>query len=1006
MLRNVHVTVTASALLCAPLAFAQETGTQVLPQEEEVEAASEEGETRDEETHDKTASDDAGEDDGPRLTTESDWLDWERIGQTALSPDGRWVAYSIGRGDGTSELRLRVIASDAVETFEQGTRPTFSSDGKWLAFAITKSDEQREALQKKKKPVVNDLGLFDLVGGERTTVEGIGRFSFSEDGAFLAMQRSGVDDGKDSSGADVIVRELVSGIDTHFGRVGTFSWSDEGALLAMTVDAPGRTGNSVRVVDAHTGQLRTLASEDADFIGLSWRDDAFDLAVMTKTEYEDDEDATLVVHAFRGVDGDKPKATSYDHLDDESFPEDLRVVDLAGLRWAEDGETLFFGLKEWEERPAKLDEEAEDEESGDDAGEKSGDDGDTKNAGSAQGPAPDEKSEEGDEESGGDEKNRKSMRESLDEAPGVEIWHAKDIDIIPRQKRTASSDERQSYLAALHLEGKKLVRLETESVDRVTLLENEELGIGYDEGPYETEQRFSATHSDIYSVDVTTGEQDRLLERVKYVSTGDPTGRRFLFVRDDHVFAYDLESGESTNLTEGQDTKFINQENSSLTDQKPMYGVAGWTEDGDAVLLYSRYDIWHFPFDGGVPKALTAGADQALRHRRTRVAADPDEDRYIDLDDGFYVSLYGDRSKKSGYGRVSSDGVKTLMLEDAQISRLGRAEDADIVSFTRERFDDSPDLFVASGDLAKPKQVSETNAFADEFLWGRSELIDYENAGGVPLQGALFYPADYDPEKTYPMIVYIYELRSQTLHSYQRPSERSPYNTAVFTQNGYFVFQPDIVYRAQNPGLSAVECVVPATRKVLETGMIDPDRVGLVGHSWGAYQTAFIVTQTDLFAAGVAGAPLTNMMSMSMSIYWNSGQTDAYIFHESQGRMDRPFWKDVDTYIANSPIFSIDNLETPLLVAFGDEDGAVDWQQGIEMYNAARLAERPFVMLVYPGENHGLAKKPNQVDYHHRVRQWFDTYLKGEETPQWISDGMPWLEQKKALEELEGKKGE
>ncbi len=167
-------------------------------------------------------------------------------------------------------------------------------------------------------------------------------------------------------------------------------------------------------------------------------------------------------------------------------------------------------------------------------------------------------------------------------------------------------------------------------------------------------------------------------------------------------------------------------------------------------------------------------------------------------------------------------------------------------------------------------------------------------------------------------------------------------------------------------------------KKVLEGGKVDPKKVGIVGHSWGAYQTAFLVTQTDIFAAGAAGAPLTNMMSMSVSIYWNSGQTNAWIFHESQGRMDRPFWQDVDTYIKNSPIFQIDKLKTPLLVTFGDEDGAVDWNQGVELYNAARLAGKPVVMLVYPGENHGLAKKPNQVDYHYRILEWFGHYLKGE----------------------------
>ena len=170
------------------------------------------------------------------------------------------------------------------------------------------------------------------------------------------------------------------------------------------------------------------------------------------------------------------------------------------------------------------------------------------------------------------------------------------------------------------------------------------------------------------------------------------------------------------------------------------------------------------------------------------------------------------------------------------------------------------------------------------------------------------------------------------------------------------------------------------------------------------YQTAFLSTQTDLFAALVAGAPLTNMMSMSMSIYWNSGQTDAWIFHESQGRMDQPFWKDVDTYMANSAIFNIENLNNPLLVAFGDEDGAVDWQQGVELYNAARLAQKPMVMLVYPGENHGLAKKPNQVDYHYRILEWFGHYLKGEEAPQWILEGQTYLDRQKEIKAFKKQK--
>lgn len=920
----------------------------------------------------------------PRLSTESDWQEWERLGRSTLSPDGRWIAYSVSQNDGTSELRLRVVATDSTEAFEQGGSPAFSSDAKWLAYRIGKSTAETKKLRKAKKPIENQLGLFDLVQGKKEEVDGVQSFEFSSDGAFIAMRRYAPKG--DENGTDLVIRELQTGVETHFGRVTSHAWSEAGAWIAITVSAPDKKGNGLRVFDAGAGILRTLDSDEAEYVGMTWRDDSADLAVMRKTTYEDDEDPTFAVLAWRDVSEQANEANVFDHLAADGFPEDLRVVEFDGLRWADDGAALYFGLKEWEERPAKLDE---------DEGLEEGDSAD----GTPEEQKPEEQKPEEDDSPASEAAG--SLRETLDEAPGVEVWHAKDIRIIPNQKVTARRDERDTIAAVYWLAERRLVQLEDDLTEDVDILEGGLQGIGYDETPYEEEQRFSATLNDIYSVDVKTGDQERVLERVKYAFPGHPTGGYFLYVRDDHLWSFSFESGKSVNLTANVQSKFIDQESSVLTDEKRPYGIAGWTQDGDSVLLYDRFDIWQFPLAGGEPTQLTEGAEYEIEHRRVRVAADRDDDQFIDMDEGFYFSLYGERTKKSGFGHMKNGTPPThLVWKDARVSALAMAEDAPVLSFREERFDDSPDLFVAGPMLDEPKQVSATNSHAEEFLWGHSELVDYESANGVPLQGALFYPADYDPSKTYPMVVYIYELRSQSLHQYATPSERNPYSPGVFTQNGYFVFQPDIVYRAQNPGLSAVECVVPAVRKVLEDGKVDPERVGLFGHSWGAYQTAFIVTQTDLFAAGVAGAPLTNMMSMSMSIYWNSGGTDAKIFHESQGRMDRPFWRDVDTYIANSPIFSIESLNTPLLVAFGDNDGAVDWQQGIEMYNAARLAQRPYVMLVYPGENHGLAEEANQVDYHHRVREWFSTHLDGEEAPEWISEGQPWLEQKKALDAI------
>jgi dipeptidyl aminopeptidase/acylaminoacyl peptidase len=131
---------------------------------------------------------------------------------------------------------------------------------------------------------------------------------------------------------------------------------------------------------------------------------------------------------------------------------------------------------------------------------------------------------------------------------------------------------------------------------------------------------------------------------------------------------------------------------------------------------------------------------------------------------------------------------------------------------------------------------------------------------------------------------------------------------------------------------------------------------------------------------------------MYLSVYWNTGGTDARIFEIDQGRMEVPPWQDLASYLANSPVHHIQKLKTPMLVAFGDKDGAVDWHQGIVMYNAARREKKDLVMLVYEGENHGLAKKPNQIDYHRRVNEWFDHYLKGAPAPAWITDGVKYLD--------------
>ncbi len=908
----------------------------------------------------------------PRPITPEDYGQWESLGggffggSGTLSPDARWLAYSVNRVNSENELRVRMLATEEVKVYEYGRSPAFSSDGEWLAFSIGVSAAERE----KGKPAPPKLGLLNLSDGEESEIENVGGFSFSDDGRFLLMRRGSGD------GAALVIRDLDQNVDTSFGNVSSYRMADDSSLLAMVIKVDGDVGNGVQIFDTKRGTLRTIDSHAAKYQNLSWRKDSTDLVVLREMNYEKDEDVSHTVLVWRNLGGDRvPRAIIWDHLEDDTMPEDRFVSASGGVRFSEDGAAVYVGLKEWETKPKALEEDNETE--GDAEAKKNGAKGDKS------------KKSKG-----------KSLRETLKKPSNVEVWHARDINIMPRQKLTERRDRRRTETAILWLDGKQLVVLANELTEEVRPLDDPAVAIGLDHTPYEELTRFGPTLNDLYRIDATTGEREKILEGVKYFYASDPTSRSLIFVRDDALHSYNLKTGLVVNLTENADAAFINQEISNLTDQKPPYGVGAWTEDGERVILRDRYDMYIASPDGSTLERLTNGAEKQIRHRR--LVLDREKEEFIELDQPMLVSLYGDRTKHSGFGIARmGEPVETLIYEDESIGRLARAEDSDVYTYVSQRFDDAPDIFLArrlapdSFDAAK--QVTELNPFQSDFQWGRGELIDYTSQNGDALQGALYYPANYEPGKQYPMIVDIYELRSQGLHRYPVPSERSAYNAAVFTAEGFFVYTPDIVYRPQNPGLSAVECVVPAVEAVLATGMVDPDGVGLVGHSWGAYQTAFIVTQTDLFAAGIAGAPLTNMMSMSMSIYWNSGESDTKIFHESQGRMDRPFWQDVDTYIANSPIFSIDDMETPLMIAFGTEDGAVDFNQGVEMYNAARLAGKQFVMLVYPGENHGLRKKENQVDYHYRILEWFGHYLRGDDADEWVTEGQSWLDRQKEI---------
>jgi len=116
--------------------------------------------------------------------------------------------------------------------------------------------------------------------------------------------------------------------------------------------------------------------------------------------------------------------------------------------------------------------------------------------------------------------------------------------------------------------------------------------------------------------------------------------------------------------------------------------------------------------------------------------------------------------------------------------------------------------------------------------------------------------------------------------------------------------------------------------------------------------------------------------------------------------MEVPLWEDLQAYIRNSAVFNVNNMTTPLLIEVGDADGTVFFHQGVELYNVARRSGKPVVLLVYAGEDHGLRKKADQIDYQRRIFTWFGHYLKGDPAPAWMTEGETFSAHQRALKEL------
>jgi dipeptidyl aminopeptidase/acylaminoacyl peptidase len=717
-----------------------------------------------------------------------------------------------------------------------------------------------------------------------------------------------------------------------------------------------RDGLYVR--DLTTGDFAATTLEQQPFghySNFAWSPDEARLASTAALEDEDGEPGEA---SLRIWDGDG----AWSAVDSTATPEGWQIPTRNRLTWSEDGERLFFGY-----RPD--------------------DDSD------------DEGASEGDEE-GFDPYDVEKILEER----GVDIWHWNDPLIVPNQKESWEDEQRRTSLAVFHLGERRAVQLGGHELEVNGVPDNPSVAIASDPTPYMKERTWAGDFSDRYVVDLEDGSSRLVAERMESGSstvrgwTGSretqqslsPAGRYLVYFNDEDWHLYDTESGATRNLTRGLPVPFADEDH-DYPNARPGYGMGGWVDGERAVLIQDKYDVWQFPTGSGQPINLTRGEGRATG-KIYRVLQVDEEQKSFPRNSTIYLTSFDEDRKNFGFYRTRAHraGLEQLLEEDKMFTFLAKAEDADVLLFTREDYDEFPDLWVSRDGFEGARKLTDVNPQIGEFAWGRSMLIEYESLDGVKLHGAVILPGNYREGVRYPVLTYFYRFFSQRLHEFNEPVINHRPSFPMYASNGYIVFLPDVRFEVGRPGYSALKSVVPGVQELVDMGLADPDRLGLHGHSWSGYTTAFIVTQTDIFAAAVAGAPVSNMTSAYGGIRWGSGRARQFQYEAGQSRLSGSLWEARQDYIENSPLFYADRVDTPLLIMHGDEDEAVPWYQSIEYYLALRRNAKNAIFLQYRGEPHHPRRYANKLDYSIRMMEFFDHYLKGAPAPPWITQGVPY----------------
>lgn len=927
---------------------------------------------------------------GKKPITQDTYDEWRNISGATLSPDGKWATYTVSPVIGEGELIVRSTSTSTEYRVPRGYtgRPQLqagaqgggfnvqaaqvSADSRFVSFMVYPSKAEVEGARTRRGAPQprNTLAIMNLADGNVTKIPSVRAFRMATDGGrFLAYQledstarpgaaapaggRGGRAGGaaaappapRDSAssgprrtfGSALVLRELATGTETRIAGVTDYQFDDAEKFLVYAVTTRDSANNGVFVRDLTSGNVTPLLAGYASYRGL-----AFDRKGSQVVFSSDHGDTTMtprsaVYHA--SLVPAKGKTIAARRIVSASeAPDGMLIAEAGRLDFTREGNAVVFslGFVPADSIPA----------------------------------------------------------DSLTDKAIYDLWHWKEPTIQTQQRLSAGRDRNRTHLAVYHLANNKWTRLGNDSLAQVILSDDGRRALALNSLEYAIEQFWGEGGADVYLLDAVSGSRTPIRKKLRRGAQLSVGGNFVTWFDDNHWYAYNVATGKTVELTRNIANINFHDEEFDSPDIPPPYGIAGWTSGDKRVLINDRFDIWEVDPTGVVaPRNLTDGEGRKLGMTFRALNLDREE-RFLDPTKPLMLRAVDTLTKASGIwrDRIGADAKpERVIMGDRNYGGLQKAKNAEQYLLTQSTYREFPDLWTGSS-LTSLTKISNANPQDSQYPRGTVELVSWYNTDGVPLRGMLYKPENFDPSKQYPMVVYFYEKLTDGLHNYSSPTGRNVVNPLVYNANGYLVFMPDIVYTDGYPGPSAEKAIIPGVQSLVAKGFVDPKRIGITGQSWGGYQSAYLITRTNMFAAAVPNATVVNMTSAYGGIRWASGLARAFQYEHTQSRIGGSIWEYPERYIENSPLFHLDRVTTPVLFMANDNDGAVPWYQGIEFYVAMRRLQKEAYMVVYNGDEHNPTKRANQKDIDKKMLEFFAVKLQGAAPPDWMVKGIPFLD--------------